>query len=75
MKKREKNRKKKEKRREKEERKEREEKTELSNSFTPHPSTDALALSLERAEIIGTPSLKSPDHTPFVHQSPKYVGE
>ena len=69
-KKRRKNRKKKEKRREKEERKEREEKTELSNSFTPLPSTDTLALPLEIAGIIETPSLKSPDHIPFVHQSP-----
>ena len=69
-KKREKNRKKKEKRREEEERKEREEKTELSNSFTPLPPTDALALPVETAGTIETPSLESHDHPPCVKQSP-----
>ena len=50
--------------REKEEMKEREEKTELSNSFTPLPPTDALALPLETTGTFETFSLKSRDQPP-----------
>ena len=59
--------------REKEEMKEREEKTELSNSFTPLPPTDALALPLETT--CETLSLESHDQTPSVEHSPPPAGK
>ena len=58
--------------REKEEMKEREEKTELSNSFTPLPPTDALALPLETT--CETLSLESHDQPPLVKHPPRPQG-